>query len=82
MTQAASTASPYAAEKVAGSRVMLITGIGSMSVFRTPHPNTTITAAGMIDFTSRIAERRLKRFFTFVAGFKRENFGSAAFGCS
>ncbi len=57
---------------------MLIAGIESIVDFSVLHPSATMTVAGTSDFTSRIACRRLKRFLRFVAGFRRENFGSTA----
>jgi hypothetical protein len=57
---------------------MLITGIVSNNALSAPHPNITIVTAGISDFTSRIADLKLNKFFTFVTGLSREDFGSSA----
>ena len=59
---------------------MLIAGIDNIFAFKVLHPNATMTVAGTKDFTRRIACRRLNRFLIFVAGLRRENFGSIALG--
>src|ERR1700757_3628238 len=77
MIHAASEANEYADENASGSRIRLITGNCSTSLFKANQHKNTRTLTGISDFVIRVTERRLNMFSRFVTGLSRANFSSS-----